>query len=145
MNYSKFHGKHITSLCDCHAKSSYCRNYYMDDEGNEILVLSDDDNHSVYMHNNIEFAESFTSNNDIIEVYDEFMMYNPCLDCKHQESECKSCYYGKLQTLYVLATVELKKHAQCETCAHADCRNKELYGALGQNCLNWRYKEEPNQ
>ena len=74
MNYSKFHGKHITSLCDCHAKSSYCRNYYMDDEGNEILVLSDDDNHSVYIHNNSEFAESFTSKNGIIGVYGGFMM-----------------------------------------------------------------------
>lgn len=78
------------------------------------------------------------------------MTYNPCEQCPHYEqcldehTACLSCYYGKLQILYVKATVDLKKHAQCETCAHTDCRNKELYSALGQNCLNWRYKEEPN-
>ena len=74
-------------------------------------------------------------------------MYDPCEQCPHrQQFECKQpCYYGKLQVLYVLATMDLKKHAQCETCAHTDCDNRELWGALGQNCIDWRYKEEINK
>lgn len=75
------------------------------------------------------------------------MMYNPCEQCPHgKDFQCKEpCYYGKLQVLYVLATMDLKKHAQCETCAHTDCANRELWGALKQNCCDWRYKEELNQ
>lgn len=73
------------------------------------------------------------------------MMYNPCEQCPHEYPECKSCYYGKLQVLYILTQLDLKKHAQCKTCAHTDCNNKELYGALGQNCLDWKYKEESNE
>ena len=73
------------------------------------------------------------------------MMYNPCEQCPKEYPECKECDYGKLQVLYISACLDLKKHAQCETCAHADCRNKELYSALGQNCIDWEYKEELNK
>lgn len=76
MNYAKFHGKHITDICTHNTeKSSYCYNYYTDDEGNEIFEWSDDDNYSVYMHNGTEFAESF-SDIGIIEVYEEFLKEN---------------------------------------------------------------------
>ena len=53
-----------------------------DDEGNIIYVWSNDDNYSTYTritfvgglkrYNEI-FAESFTANDDIIEVFSEFM------------------------------------------------------------------------
>jgi hypothetical protein len=67
------------------------------------------------------------------------MMYNPCEQCSHEYPECKSCYYGKLQVLYILASMDLKKHAQCETCAHKDCADR---GRVFENCTRWRYKEE---
>ena len=77
INYAKFHGKHIADICTHNTeKSSYCRNYYTDDEGNEIFMWSDDDNYSTYECNGIEFAESFTSCGDIIEVYEEFLKEN---------------------------------------------------------------------
>ena len=71
------------------------------------------------------------------------MMYNPCEQCPKEYPECKTCSYYGLQLLYMAVKRDLKKHAQCETCAHTDCRNKELWGGLGQNCIDWRYKEEP--
>lgn len=71
-------------------------------------------------------------------------MYDPCEQCPHgKDFQCKEpCYYGKLQVLYVLATMDLKKHAQCETCSRKDCVNR---GRVYENCTYWRYKEEPNQ
>ena len=78
MNHSKFHGKRIEDICTHNTeKSSYCHNYYTDDEGNEIYMWSDDDNYSTYECNGVEFAESFTSCGDIIEVYDEFLPQKP--------------------------------------------------------------------
>jgi alpha-D-ribose 1-methylphosphonate 5-phosphate C-P lyase len=77
MNYAKFHGKRIEDICIHNIeKSSYCKNYYIDDEGNEIFVWSDDDNYSTYEYNGVEFGESFTSCGDVIEVYDEFLKEN---------------------------------------------------------------------
>ena len=73
------------------------------------------------------------------------MNYNPCEQCPNEYPVCKLCSYYELQHLYMLAKYDLKKLAQCETCAHTDCRNRELWGALGQNCRDWIYKEEPNE
>lgn len=78
MDYSKFHGKRISDICTHNIeKSSYCHNYYTDDEGNEIFVWSDDDNLSIYYHNDIEFAESFFTWDEEICVYDEFLPQKP--------------------------------------------------------------------
>ena len=77
MNYAKFQGKRIEDICTHNVeKSSYNNNYYIDDEGNEIYVWSNDDNYSTYEYNRVEFAESFTNCGDIIEVYDEFLKEN---------------------------------------------------------------------
>ena len=74
MNYAKFNGKRIEDICVHNIeKSSYCHNYYIDDEGNEIDVWSDDDNYSTYECNGVEFAESFCNCEDVITVYDEFL------------------------------------------------------------------------
>ena len=74
MNYAKFQGKRIEDICTYNAeKSYYCHNYYIDDEGNEIFMWSDDDNYSTYDCDGVEFAESFTSQDDIMEVYDKFI------------------------------------------------------------------------
>ena len=82
MNYYKFNGKRIEDICTHNKeKSSYCHNYYIDENGNEILMLSDDDNYSVYLHNCIEFAESFTSEDDIMIVYEKYLK---------GEEKCKS-------------------------------------------------------
>lgn len=77
MNYAKFQGKRIEDICTHNAeKSYYCHNYYIDDEGNEIFMWSNDDNYSTYDCDGVEFAESFTSQDDIIEVYDKFLKEN---------------------------------------------------------------------
>ena len=74
IDYSKFHGKRIDDICTHNViKSSYCHNYYTDNEGNEIFMWSDDDNYSTYECNGVEFGESFTSCGDVIEVYDVFL------------------------------------------------------------------------
>ena len=73
MNYIKFQGNRIEEVCThSKEKSYYNHNYYIDDECNEIYVWSDDDNYSSYSFNGIEFAESFCSKGDIINVYSEF-------------------------------------------------------------------------
>ena len=83
MNYSKYNGKRIEEVAK-HRKdlSSYCRNYYEDDEGSLIFVWSDDDNYSAYTEikviNNVfelgeTFAESFSSSGDVMEVFSKFM------------------------------------------------------------------------
>lgn len=82
MNYEKFDGKKIEEVATRREDlSSYNNNFYEDAEGNIIYVWSNDDNYSTYTritfvgslkrYNEI-FAESFTSNDDIIEVFDEF-------------------------------------------------------------------------
>lgn len=82
MNYEKFDGKKIEEVATRREDlSSYNSNFYEDNEGNIIYVWSNDDNYSTYTritfvgglkrYNEI-FAESFTSNDDIIEVFDEF-------------------------------------------------------------------------
>ncbi len=77
MNYAKFQGKRIEDICVYNAeKSYYCHNYYTDDEGNEIFMWSNDDDYSTYACGGVEFAESFTSQDEIIEVYDEFLKEN---------------------------------------------------------------------
>lgn len=73
------------------------------------------------------------------------MNYNPCEQCQHEYPICKSCAYYELQLLYLAAQRDLKKRAQCETCAYTDCSNRELWGTLGQNCYDWKYKEEVNK
>lgn len=69
--------------------------------------------------------------------------YNPCEQCPRKYPECKECDYYEVQRIYFLIKRDLKKYAQCKTCVHDDCRNRELYGALGQNCSDWKYMEEP--
>ena len=74
MNYAKFNGKRIEDICTHNKeKSHYCSNYYIDDEGNEIYMWSDDDNYSTYEYNGIEFAESFCNCDDVMIVYDKFL------------------------------------------------------------------------
>ena len=86
MNHKKFNGKKIEEVA-VHIKdiSSYCHNYYRDDEGNIIYAWSDDDNYTDYTRvtftgDNLDveifhetFAESFCSRDDIIEVFEDFM------------------------------------------------------------------------
>jgi hypothetical protein len=68
------------------------------------------------------------------------MSYNPCEQCPNEYPKCKECHYYELQHLYYAVKRDLKKHAQCETCTHTDCANRELWGGLGQNCSDWKYK-----
>lgn len=83
MNYTKFNGKKIeevaTRLDDL---SHYNNNYYEDDEGNIIYAWSDDDDYTdytrvtvdgVYIHRHETFAESFTSYDNVMQVFDEFV------------------------------------------------------------------------
>ena len=85
MNYKKFNGKKIEEVAR-HLKdiSSYCHNYYEDDEGNIIYAWSDDDNYTDYTRATIiadndsinyheTFAESFCTQDDIMAVFEEFM------------------------------------------------------------------------
>ena len=80
MKYKKFHGKRIEDVAK-HRKdlSSYNKNYYEDEDGNLILAESDDDNSTYYslvtadVGAKVTFAESFCSQDDVIEVFDEFL------------------------------------------------------------------------
>lgn len=83
MDYSKYDGKRIKEVASHREDlSSYCRNYYEDDDGGLIYAYSDDDNYTEYIeiiiiNNTCEwgetFAESFTSEGDIMRVFPEFM------------------------------------------------------------------------
>lgn len=83
MDYRKFQGKRIEEVAKRREDlSSYCRNYYEDTEGNVILADSDDDNYTDYClvtfdgrlkHFHKSFAESWSSNNDVMQVFSEFM------------------------------------------------------------------------
>ena len=74
MDYGKFQGKRIEDICVHNKeKSYYNHNYYIDDEGNEIYMWSDDYCYSTYEHNGVEFAESFLGCGDIMEVYEEYI------------------------------------------------------------------------
>ena len=80
MNFKKFQDKRIEEVAK-HRKdlSSYCRNYYEDEDGNLILADSDDDNHTEYslvVFDNdgmfdyfLPFAESFTSDGENMTVF----------------------------------------------------------------------------
>ena len=83
MDYGKYNGKRIEEVAT-HRKdlSSYCRNYYEDDEGGLIYAWSDDDNYTDYTEVTIingkfeygdTFAESFCSLGDVMEVFSEFL------------------------------------------------------------------------
>ena len=83
MDYSKYNGKRIREVAKYRADlSSYNNNYYEDEEGNIIFARSDDDNYTDYCrvtldgklkHFHETFAESWTSEGSIIEVFDEFL------------------------------------------------------------------------
>lgn len=83
MNYKKFQGKNITEVAKHRADlSSYCNNYYEDEEGNIIFANSDDDNYTDYClvtfdgrlkHFHKTFAESWTSSGNVMEVFTEFL------------------------------------------------------------------------
>ena len=73
---SKYDGHKFTKDDWIASGSSYCLNFYKGFDGDVICALSDDDNLTTYYLdglNGIEFAESFTSENDIIHVYDDFL------------------------------------------------------------------------
>lgn len=82
-DFKKFNGKKIEEVANHREDISwYNNNYYEDDEGNIIHAWSDDDNYTEYTRVTITngkreyfetFAESYTSENDIMIVYDEFM------------------------------------------------------------------------
>lgn len=83
MDYKKFQGKRIEEVATLRKDlSSYCYNYYEDAEGNVIFADSNDDNYTDYClvtfdgklkHFHTTFAESWTSEGDVIEVFPEFM------------------------------------------------------------------------
>ena len=83
MNYSKYNGKRIEEVATHREDlSSYCRNYYEDDDGGLIYAWSDDDDYTEYtevivINNKFEwgetFAESFTSEGEIMHVFDEYL------------------------------------------------------------------------
>ena len=83
MDYSKYHGKRIDEVATHRTDlSSYCRNYYEDEDGGLIYAWSDDDGYTEYTEviviNHVfewgeTFAESFTSSGDTMEVFPEFM------------------------------------------------------------------------
>lgn len=85
MNFKKFNGKRIEDVAKrLDDISYYNHNYYEDDEGNIIYAWSDDDNYTEYTRIIISitdgkkeyletFAESYTSENDIIRVFDCYM------------------------------------------------------------------------
>ena len=83
MDYRKFDGKRIEEVAKHRADlSNYCMNYYEDSEGNVILADADDDNYTDYClvtfdgrlkHFHKSFAESWTSDGDVMKVFPEFM------------------------------------------------------------------------
>jgi len=84
MNYSKFNGKRIEDVATLlNDISYYNNNYYKDDEGNIIYAWSDDVDYTEYTRvvispegkraYSVTFAESYTSNDDIIEVFSEYL------------------------------------------------------------------------
>ena len=83
MNYKKFQGKNIAEVAKYREDlSSYCNNYYEDEEGNIIFANSDDDNYTDYClvtfdgrlkHFHKTFAESWTSSGNVMEVFIEFL------------------------------------------------------------------------
>ena len=83
MDYKKFQGKRIEEVAKYRSDlSCYCHNYYEDSEGNIIYAQSDDDNYTDYClvtfdgnlkHFHKSFAESWTSDDDVMEVFTEFM------------------------------------------------------------------------
>ena len=78
MDYKKFQGKKIEEVARyCKDISSYNNNYYEDDTGNLILARSDDDDYTGYtlvtVEGEVTFAESFCSQDDVIEVFNKFL------------------------------------------------------------------------
>ena len=80
MKYKKFQGKKIEEVAKYRKElSSYNKNYYEDEDGNLILAESDDDDSTYYslvavdVGAKVTFAESFCSQDDIIEVFKEFL------------------------------------------------------------------------
>lgn len=74
IDYKLFQGRIIEDIADyIPDKSHYCNNYYIDVLGNEIFAQNDDDNYTAYYYNGTQFAESFTSKGDLIEVFDEYL------------------------------------------------------------------------
>lgn len=78
MDYSKYDGYCLIYDQERHIKekSYYCHNYYRGFDGEEIFAHSDDDNYTEYSINGIPFAESFTSEEDVMHVYSEFKKVN---------------------------------------------------------------------
>ena len=73
---SKYEGHKFTKDDWIASGSSYCLNFYKGFDGDKICAFSDDDNCTTYYLdslNGIEFAESFTSEGDIIHVYETFL------------------------------------------------------------------------
>lgn len=71
-NYAQYDGYVFGKSERIESKSYYCHNYYRGFDGEEIYALSDDDNHTEYFINGIIFAESFTSEEDVVHVFEEY-------------------------------------------------------------------------
>ena len=69
-NYAQYDGHIFSSAERIVEKSYYCHNYYLGFNGDEIYAESDDDNYTEYSIKGVSFAESFTSEGDIVHVYD---------------------------------------------------------------------------
>ena len=61
-------------------KSHYNHMYYKGINGEEIYSVSDDDNCTEYFIAGIPFAESFSSEGNILHVYDEFKLESKAWD-----------------------------------------------------------------
>lgn len=71
-NYARYDGYVFENTDLLADKSYYCHNYYRGFDGDEIFAHSDDDNYTEYSINGVAFAESFTSEGDVVHVYNEF-------------------------------------------------------------------------
>ncbi len=74
--FSKYQGHKFTKNDWIKSGSSYCLNFYRGFDDDIICALSDDDNCTTYYLdglNGIEFAESFTSEGDTLQVYSDFL------------------------------------------------------------------------
>lgn len=72
IKYAQYDGYVFSNAERISEKSYYCHNYYRGFDGEEIYAESDDDNYTEYSIDGVSFAESFTSEEDVIHVYKEF-------------------------------------------------------------------------
>lgn len=106
-------------------KSVYCHNYYCGLNNEEIYAWSDDDNLTEYSVAGRVFAESFTSEGDILHVYDEFLETPPKIQEKLDEGE-----------KFIKGI--LRGDDPCEMCDNKlTCRQSYSCPKDGYRCFSW--------